>query len=311
MTYYVTVTHIPGTPLLSFSTLACPEWSPLEVVTRAADMGFGGIEWRGGPDGHAGPHLAPVDRLAVRRAMDERGLVAVSVTTYTDFVHPDEAVRAASVTELVEHAAVAVALGAPLLRAFLGERSDDAPLSELLDRAAAGLLAAEAAIAGSGVAIAGSGVAIAGSGVAIAGSGVAIAIEPHDDFLASSIMASLLERIGGPGIGVIWDAGNTWSLGERPETGLDLLRPWLRYIQIKDGTGLLPDWHLTPIGEGEVPIADAFAWLAKSGLALPVSIEWERPWHPELPPASVALPAGLAHLQSLVDVTYPGAQEGP
>jgi len=290
MTYYVTVTDRRNAPLLSFSTLACPEWSPLEVVTRAAEMGFGGIEWRGGPDGHAGPHLAPDHRLAVRGAMDEHGLVAVSVTTYTDFVHPDEAVRAASVMELVEHAAVAVALGAPALRAFLGERSDDAPLSELLDRAAAGLLAAEAAIAGSGV---------------------AIAIEPHDDFLASSIIAPLLERIGGAGIGVIWDAGNTWSVGERPETGLDLLRPWLRYIQVKDGTGLLPDWHLTPIGEGEVPIADAFAWLAKSGLTLPVSIEWERPWHPELPPASVALPAGLAHLRSLVDVTYPGAQEGP
>ena len=163
----------------------------------------------------------------VRAAMDDQGLVAVSVTTYTDFVHPDAAVRAASVEELVEHAEVAAVLGAPVLRAFLGERADDAPFEELLDRAAAGLVAAADRLAGSGV---------------------SIAIEPHDDFLASSIIAGLLQRIGRTDIGVIWDAGNTWSLGERPETGLDLLRPWLRYVQVKDGTGLLPDWHLTRIG---------------------------------------------------------------
>ncbi len=290
MTYYVTVSHPSDVALLSFSTLACPEWSPVEVVARAADMGFGGIEWRGGPDGHAGPQLAPADRRAIRVAMDDRGVQAVAVTTYTDFVHPDAAVRAASVQDLMDHAEVAAVLGAPCLRAFLGERADDAPLDELLDRAAEGLLAAQ---------------------VAIAGSGVAIAIEPHDDFLASTIVAGLLERVGGSGIGVIWDAGNTWSLGERPEVGLDLLRPWLRYIQVKDGTGSLPDWHLARIGEGEVPLLDAFQWLARTGLSLPVSIEWERPWHPGLPPASEALPAGLAHLRSLVVSAYAGVPDEP
>ena len=298
MTYYVTVStaHIaPGgpvaaAPVLAFSTLACPEWTPLEVVANAATMGFGGIEWRGGPDGHAGPHLAPAARRAARSAMDDRGLAAVSVTTYSDFVHPDSTVRAASIEELVRHAEVAVALGAPSLRAFLGERADDAPLDELLDRAADGLLAAEAAIVGSGV---------------------SIAIEPHDDFLASAVIAPLLERIGGPGIGVIWDAGNTWSIGERPETGLDLLQPWLRYIQVKDGTGQLPDWHLTRIGHGEVPLVDAFAWLIRAGVSVPVSIEWERPWHPDLPPAAEALPEGLAHLRSAFDTALARVQETP
>lgn len=289
MTYYVTMPYASSAPLLAFSTLACPEWSALEIVAQAAAMGFGGIEWRGGPDGHAGPQLTPADRRAVRVAMDDRALVAIAVTTYTDFVHPDAGIRATSVRELVEHAAVAADLGAPSLRAFLGERADDAPFDELLDRAADGLLAAQAAIAGSGV---------------------AIAIEPHDDFLASTIVAGLLERIGGPGIGVIWDAGNSWSLGERPEVGLDLLRPWLRYIQVKDGTGSLPDWHLTRIGHGEVPLVGAFRWLARTGLSLPVSIEWERPWHPELPPAAEALPAGLAHLRSILGVALGGTVEG-
>ena len=147
MTYYLTVTRASAAPLLAFSTLACPEWSPLEVVARAAEMGFGGIEWRGGPDGHAGPHLSPADRRAVRAAMDERGLVAVSVTTYTDFVHPDAAVRAASVNELVEHAQVALALGAPRAAGVPGRaRRRCAARASCWTGPRTGLLAAEAAI---------------------------------------------------------------------------------------------------------------------------------------------------------------------
>ena len=126
---------------------------------------------------------APSCRRRIGRAVRARPWTtgdssAVSVTTYTDFVHPDPRVRAASVEELVDHAQVAAALGAGVLRAFLGERADDASMAALAGSCADGLLAAAA-----------------GS----AGSGVTIAIEPHDDFLASAVIASLLERIGGPG----------------------------------------------------------------------------------------------------------------
>ena len=31
---------------------------------------------------------------------------------------------------------------------------------------------------------------------------------------------------------------------------------------------------------------------SRPGLSVPVSIEWERPWHPDLPPAAEALPGG-------------------
>jgi sugar phosphate isomerase/epimerase len=290
MTYYLTVTNPSAAPPFAFSTLACPEWSPLEVVTQAASIGFDAIEWRGGADGHAGPQLGPRDRGAVRTAMDDQGLFAVSVTTYSDFVHPDATVRAASVDDLARHGEVAATLGAPVLRAFLGERADDAPFEELVDRAVAGLEAAADRLAGSGV---------------------SIAIEPHDDFLASSIVAGLLARIGRADIGAIWDAGNTWSLGERPGTGLEQLRPWLSYVQVKDGTGLLPDWRLTRIGAGEVPLAEALAWLLRAGVSVPVSIEWERPWHPELPPAAEALPEGLAHLRAAFAAAQAQAQEEP
>src|SRR6476661_209737 len=112
------VTRPVAIPIFAFSTLACPEWTPLEVVRRAAEMGFEGIEWRGGPDGHAGPQLSPSARQTVRNAMDDHGLSAVSVTAYTDLVHSERRVRAASIDQLVEEAEVAIALGASCIRAF-------------------------------------------------------------------------------------------------------------------------------------------------------------------------------------------------
>jgi sugar phosphate isomerase/epimerase len=274
------VNHGGGSPLLAFSTLACPEWPALEVVERAATMGFDGIEWRGGPDGHAGTHLPASDRRAIRDAMDARGLSAIAVTTYTDLVHPSARVRKGSVDELLGHAQVALALGAPTLRAFPGARSDDAPDEALLDRFADALLDAAGRLEDTGI---------------------SIAIEPHDAFMASESIAGLLARLDHPGVGAVWDAGNTWSIGETPDEGLAALGPWLRYVQVKDGIGRLPDWRLTLLGEGEVPLGRAIELLARDHPGLPVSIEWERPWHLELPPAEVALPRGLGHLRGLYD----------
>lgn len=275
-------------PTLAFSTLACPEWSAREVVRRAASMGFDAIEWRGGPDGHAGPQLPAAARPEIRRAMEGRGLVAIAVTTYTDLVHPSAAVRRASIDELLRHAEVAVALGAPNVRAFPGDRSDDASDETLLARAADTLRRAADGLAGTGV---------------------SVALEPHDALMSSRVVAELLARVDHPGVGAVWDAGNAWSIGELPEDGLVALGPWLRYVQVKDGVGRRPDWRLTLLGEGEVPLARGLAHLGHHHPDTPVSIEWERPWHPDLPPAEVALPGGLAHLRALYARMDHDAQE--
>ena len=211
--------------------------------------------------------------------MDAHGLVAVAVTTYTDLVHPSAAVRRERRRAPRSRRGRRRA-GRPVSARVPGERSDDAADAELLDRAADTLLRAAEELAGSGI---------------------SIAIEPHDEFMASASIAGLLARLGHPLVGAIWDAGNTWSIGESPDQGLAALGPWLRYVQVKDGVGRLPDWHLTLLGEGEVPLERAIELLARDHPELPVSIEWERPWHPDLPAAEVALPAGLAHLRGLYD----------
>ena len=267
------------TGLLAFSTLACPEWPAETVIANAAAYGYEGIEWRGGAQGHVPPSLPPARRAALRRAASEAGLFALAVTAYTSFVAEDPVERQKNVDALKRSADLAADLDAQYVRAFIGEVDAPADLPALYDRIAHCLEAA-AQHAGS--------------------VGVTIAVEPHDDFVRSSAVAPILERLSHPALGVIWDIGNAFSAGEQPEEGFQLLGKRLTYVQVKDGVGRGPTWRLTRLGEGEVPLGRAFGLLQADGYGGAFSVEWERAWHPELDPPEIALPAALRTLRNLL-----------
>ena len=259
---------------LAFSTLACPEWAAAKVVERAEAGGWDGIEWRGGPDGTVRTSWPARRRAELRRSMDEAGLVSIAVTTYTDLINPDPAVVRASVDDAAAHADLAAALGAPVIRVFLGERSDDASGATMRARAVGALVTLLERLRGSTV---------------------TVAIEPHDEHVAADTIRPILDAIPDPALGVVWDIGNAWSVGEPPETGLAAYAGRIAYVQVKDGTGSAATWRLCDLGAGEVPIERALRMLAErcaaeGGRFPPVSLEWERAWHDHLAPADIALP---------------------
>ena len=269
--------------MLAFSTLACPEWSPEEVIRRAAAMGYAGIEWRGGPDGHVRMDWPGPRRGAIRRAMADDGVEALAVTSYTDFISSDAGVRRKSVDHLRRHVELAADLGARCVRAFVGIADDGSPADVLIDRAADGLH--EVVTTARDL-------------------GVGIAIEPHDDFATTSSIAPIIDRLDGSAVGVVWDIVNAWGAGEGPDVGITTIGDRIRYVQVKDArwVGDAGDvWQLTPIGDGDVPLSSALTSLAARGPLPPLSVEWERAWHPELDSAEIALPRALVALRRLVD----------
>jgi sugar phosphate isomerase/epimerase len=277
----VTIGPVPdptGVPPIAFSTLACPEWSPEEVVDRAAALGYDAVEWRGGDEGHVSTAWGDDRRAALRRRMDERGLAALAVTAYSVFTSPDTADREANREHLRAHIRLARDLGAPFVRTFLGFRIDDAGDDAMTAR----LAGAIAAVADEAVTL-----------------GVTIVIEPHDDFVDAPSVAAVLRALDHPAVGAIWDIGNAWEAGERPETGAAALAPWIRYIQVKDGRGRGAGWQLTRLGEGDVPLEAALTLVASNGPLPPISLEWERAWHPELDPADTVLGPSLRVIRSL------------
>lgn len=272
-----------GAPVLAFSTLGCPEWDAATVVDRAAAFGYRGIEWRGGPDGTVTTTWSAAERSRLRRRVADSGLASIAVTAYSNLIASAPAERRRSVDEIAAHVDLAADLGAGAVRVFVGIRDDAAPDDELLRRAVEALLAALDRARDREV---------------------RLAIEPHDDHVRAASLGPILAAIPDPLVGIAWDIANAWSVGEDPELGLREYAGRIHYVQVKDGVGRDEEWQLCPLGEGDVPVERALRGLVGTlgdASLPPISVEWERVWHPELAPAERALPAAREWLAATLE----------
>jgi sugar phosphate isomerase/epimerase len=128
----------------------------------------------------------------------------------------------------------------------------------------------------------------------IAETGVPVLIETHDSHSAASRVARFMtaadDEVPGHGAKVLWDTAHTWSHGEKPADSFRLLAPWLAHLQIKDAA-TRDDPTPVALGAGTYPIRELAAVLDRADWGGPVVLEWERKWHPELPPLDAALNA--------------------
>src|ERR1044071_8908346 len=191
-----TLGRCPVNPV-SFSTLACPDWSIETIVAKAAEFGYDGIEWRGGPQGHVQPTMPAAQKVLLQKMLMDTGLIAVAVTAYTTFVSPLAQERQTNVDELRRYADLAAELDAPYVRTFLGELPEGSTPDSSLYENIFDCLEVASEYAES--------------------VGVKIAVEPHDDFVRTSTIAPLLNRVQQPALRVIWDIGNTFAAGENLE----------------------------------------------------------------------------------------------
>jgi sugar phosphate isomerase/epimerase len=126
---------------------------------------------------------------------------------------------------------------------------------------------------------------------AAGGWSVDLIVETHD---AIALPATLARYVGAfPNRHLLWDAHHTWRKGGTdPVVTWPLVAPVTRHIHVKDSVSRpgprLPYTYVIP-GDGEFPMAPLLAALGASGYAGVLSLEWERMWHPELPPLDDAL----------------------
>jgi sugar phosphate isomerase/epimerase len=190
------------------------------------------------------------------------------------------------VDELRHYADLAAELGATYVRTFLGELPGGTKLDSSIYENVSDCLNAASEHAES--------------------VGVKIAVEPHDDFVLSSTVVPIFDQNKShPALRVIWDIGNAFAAGEDPAQGFDLLKHHLAYVQVKDGKGREPNWQLCPLGEGDVPLSQAFELLLANDYQGAFSVEWEYAWHPELDPPEIALPAALKKVRELLIAAQP------
>src|SRR5262249_18825058 len=121
---------------------------------------------------------------------------------------------------------------------------------------------------------------------------VELLLETHDAFLRAQPCLRLNERLTKP-LNLVWDTHHTWRVGgESPASTSEQIWDLIRHVQVKDSVdrpSARHDYTYVLPGEGQMPLAEVIALLKRKRFGGFVSLEWERLWHPYLPPLREAL----------------------
>lgn len=255
-----------------FSTLGCPELSLPEACALAAEFNIPALELRslGGtvelPALFSRGGWTPQRVAGLARETGVRFAVAGSSFKLTS---PSEAERAA----FLSYCAWAESLAIPFVRVFGGGTWGTA-LTETDFQAAVANVAWWRGERES------------------RGWQIEMLVETHDAFSASPPCLELNRRLAKP-VGLIWDSHHTWRLGgEAPADTWRRLGSWVRHVHVKDSVdqpSVRHPFSYVPPGDGQMPLGEVFAVLREHRFAGCVSLEWEKLWHPYLPPLREAL----------------------
>jgi sugar phosphate isomerase/epimerase len=258
---------------MAFSTLACPDWTMLQIVKIASSCGYAGIELRfvEGEDSlyklsaFTGKGLAQT-----RQLLSENQLKICCVDTSCRFHSPDAPERKKWIAEGERMADLAAELGSPAIRVFGDQIQPGA------DRESTRAWIAES---------------IDELNRKIEPSGVAVWLETHGDFASGAETEAILSASKSRRIGIVWDAANCWvQSGETPQQGAAGMQHAILHVHVKDLRKCGERWVPVLNGEGTFPLEEMRLALRNIRYDGYASFEWEKKWHAQIPAADVALP---------------------
>lgn len=261
-------------PLLSFSTLGCPQWSLEKIVQCAVENGYQGIEIRGLQgqlDLPKCPEFSMPERIAAtRRIVEAHQLRIVDLGASAQMHHADSAKRKTHLDEAKRFIDLAGQLNCPYIRVFPDDLPENQEENATIDLIIKGLIEL---------------------GNHAKGSGVNVLLESHGKVVRSDLLLRIMKGAGHPQVGLVWDVFNMWSVTkESPKEVHKTLKKYIRHVHIKDATFADGKTRYVLLGQGEAPIEEAVKALSKGGYKGYYSFEWEKMWHPEIEEPEVALP---------------------
>ncbi|HWZ04768.1 MAG TPA: sugar phosphate isomerase/epimerase family protein [Mucilaginibacter sp.] len=259
-------------PLLSFSTLGCPDWSFSQIIDFAAQHGYDGIELRGiqrEMDLTKVKELSTAqNRQQTLQQMKDKGLRFADLGSSAMMHIADPAERLKNLDEGRRFIDLAQQLECPFIRVFPNVFPKGGDKAATMDLMVKGLLElADHA----------------------KGSKVSVLVESHGDLVKIADLETVMKAAQHPNAGMIWDVCNMWAITkEPPADAYKALYPYIRHTHIKDGKIAGNEVHYVLLGQGEVPIFEAIDALRNGGYKGYYSFEWEKLWHPEIGEPDVA-----------------------
>jgi sugar phosphate isomerase/epimerase len=263
---------------LSFGTLGCPDWTIDNVVGRAVEYGYDGVELRGVLGEHISPDTKPAERARIKKLFEGAGLEIAAINAYTRFASEDASQRAGQLRELKAFIDLAAEMACPVVRTFGGAIPEGSTRAAVVGRVSDALNEASPAAEAKGV---------------------LLALETHDDFTLGRDAAQVLDRVPSPAVGVCWDFANATGK-ETIEESFEPVAGRIHHVHVKDVAAAGGEHVYVFVGEGEVPIGRAVELLRNDGYEGYLSLEWEKKWKPELAPPEEAFPQYVEYMRKLL-----------
>ena len=258
---------------LSFSTLACPDWTMPQIIAMAARHGYDGIELRfveGEDSLWKLPAFTGTRLASTSRTLADHSLAISCLDTSCRFQSPDAEVRKRWLIEGERMSDLASALRTPGLRVFADTIEPGA------DRDSTRRWVADS---------------IQRLAEITAPKGVEVWLENHGDFAGARETAEIVAQSASLQAGVVWDPANSYiATQERPTEGAAILGSTIRHVHIKDLRRNGNGWKHVAMGDGDFPLSELLSVLRQLHYDRFLSFEWEKKWHPEIEDAEVALP---------------------
>ncbi len=255
---------------ISFSTLACPEYSWSDIYSMAKDLNFDGVEIRGlGKDifaVNARPFTPGQLPLTVKKLRDIK-LEIPCLSSGCCFKFADR--LESNLSEIKQYIELAEKLGTPFVR-ILGDLNP-APENDVDDGIVINGLREIAKIA--------------------EGTTVICLVETNGVYADTLRLRNILDAVNSRSIQALWDMNHPYRfMNEAPETTVKNLGHYIKYTHIKDSVCI--DGRITYkiTGEGDMPLRGMLDALLSIGYDGYVSLEWVKRWAKDLSDAGVVFP---------------------
>lgn len=260
-------------PLLSFSTLGCPDWSFQQIIDFAKLHNYSGVEIRGLQREiditKSKEFNSKENRAASLSMMKDKGLRFIGLGSSATLHFSDLVVREKNLDEGKRFIDLANEIDCPYVRVFPDKFPKEQEKQESIDNIVKGLLTL---------------------GDYAKGSKQSVIMETHGDVTRVDDIETIMKASEHKHVGLLWDFTNMWiPTKEKPQLMVDKLKKYIRHTHIKDANLVNGKINYKMLGKGEVPVFEAIDVLSKGGYKGYYSFEWEKLWHPEIEEPELAL----------------------
>lgn len=255
---------------ISFSTLACPDFSWTDIYSMAKDLGFNGIEVRGLGDEIYSVKAKPFTDENIDKTIAKLNKLGLEIPCLSSgcclkfFDKHDEIID-----ELTQYAVLANKLNTPYIRILAD--LDPAPVDEIDDDKIVGILREIIPVAEK--------------------NNVTFLVETNGVYSDTKRLRNLLDKVNSPCVAALWDMHHPYRyMGETGQQTVENLGDYIKYIHVKDSVMENGELCYKLMGEGDIPVHEMHSALQKIGYDGYVSLEWVKRWSRNLYAAGIVFP---------------------